>query len=156
MEIKDYIKGLESLKDHCASMVDKNDPESIWKTDIEALQFAIDFIGGKSAALAELIKLAQENPEFPIVPMVDGEIVAGDEWGRWLGSWGSAYIGEYIIGEECLHFREENDFEEVEKTLTDGIVCYDTFEEMTEEEAEGAYASLAWIKAIIVDINMPD
>lgn len=90
MEIKDYIKGLESLKDHCASMADKADPESIWKSDIEALRFAINFIGNKSTALAELMKLAQENPELPIVPIVDSEIVEDDGYARWLGSWGSA------------------------------------------------------------------
>lgn len=29
----------------------------------------------------ELFKLMQENPDLPVVPMVDGEIVAGDDYG---------------------------------------------------------------------------
>lgn len=56
----------------------------------------------------ELFRLMQKNPELPIVPMVDYEIVA-DDIGRWLGSWGGSYIGEYLIGEEQVHFREDDD-----------------------------------------------
>lgn len=43
----------------------------------------------------ELFKLMQENPELPVVPMVDYEII-GEDCGRWLGAWGSSYIGEYL------------------------------------------------------------
>jgi hypothetical protein len=42
----------------------------------------------------ELFKLMQENPELPVVPMVDGEI-PGDDSGYWLGAWGSARVDEY-------------------------------------------------------------
>ena len=34
--------------------------------------------------IKELLKHIQENPDLPIVPMVDGEIVGSDEYGRWL------------------------------------------------------------------------
>lgn len=40
----------------------------------------------------ELFKLMQENPELPVVPMVDGEI-PGDDCGYWLGSWGASASG---------------------------------------------------------------
>ena len=33
----------------------------------------------------ELFRLMRENPELPVVPMVDGEI-AFDECGYWMGS----------------------------------------------------------------------
>lgn len=36
----------------------------------------------------DLFKLMQENPDLPVVPMVDADIVAGDDYGRWMGSWG--------------------------------------------------------------------
>lgn len=102
----------------------------------------------------ELFKLIAENPELPIVPMVDYEVVAEDS-GRWLGSWGSAYIGEYLIGEDKMHFREDDDMYEVERVieefLDDGV-----FAGMSDEEARGAYNSLPWIKAIIVDIDLPE
>lgn len=104
----------------------------------------------------ELFELMRENPELPVVPMVDAEIVADDGYARWLGAWGSSEVGEYVIGEEKVHFREKDDFEEVERTLTDGEVSYDEFEAMSDEEAEAAYAGLPWIKAIIVNIDLPD
>lgn len=105
---------------------------------------------------AELLKLIQENPELPIVPMVDSEIVADDSYGRWLGAWGSSYIGFYLVGEEKVHFREDDDFEEIESALTDGAINYEEFEAMTDAEAEAAYASLPWTKAIIVNIDLPE
>lgn len=102
----------------------------------------------------ELFKLMEENPELPIVPMVDYEVVAEDS-GRWLGSWGSAYIGEYLIGEDEMYFREDDDMYEVEKVieefLDDGV-----FAGMSDEEAKEAYNSLPWIKAIIVDVDLPE
>lgn len=33
----------------------------------------------------ELFRLMQENPDLPVVPMVDGEIVA-DDCGHWRGT----------------------------------------------------------------------
>lgn len=104
----------------------------------------------------ELFKLMQENPELPVVAMVDSEIVQDDGYSRWMGAWGSSSIEEYFIGEERIHFREEDDFGEVEETLTDGQVCYDDFEAMSDEEAVGAYNSLPWIKAIVVNIDLPE
>ena len=56
----------------------------------------------------ELFKLMQENPELPVVAMVDSEIVQDDGYSRWMGAWGSSSIEEYFIGEERIHFREEN------------------------------------------------
>ena len=104
----------------------------------------------------ELFKLMQEHPELPVVAMVDSEIVQDDGYSRWMGAWGNSSIEEYFIGEEQIHFREADDFEEVEETLTDGRICYDDFEAMSDEEAVGAYNSLPWIKAIVVNIDLPD
>lgn len=44
----------------------------------------------------ELFRLMRENPELPVVPMVDWEIT-GDDNGYWLGAWGSARIDEYLL-----------------------------------------------------------
>lgn len=102
----------------------------------------------------ELFGLMQENPELPIVPMVDYEIVADDS-GRWLGSWGSSYIGEYLIGEEQVHFREDDDPSEVDKVLSERYGD-DYYTDMTDEQEAEAYAGLPWIKAIIVNIDLPE
>lgn len=102
----------------------------------------------------ELFRLMQENPELPIVPMVDYEIVADDS-GRWLGSWGSSYIGEYLIGEEQVHFREDDDPSEVDKVLSERYGD-DYYTDMTDEQEAETYAGLPWIKAIIVNIDLPE
>ena len=102
----------------------------------------------------ELFKLMAENPELPIVPMVDYEVVADDS-GRWLGSWGSVSVEEYLIGEDKMYFREDDDMYEVERVieefLDDGV-----FTRMSDEEARKAYTDLPWIKAIVVNIDLPE
>lgn len=46
MSNKEIIKQLESLREHCSEMVDKEDPEDIWRTDVQALDEAIKAIAG--------------------------------------------------------------------------------------------------------------
>lgn len=101
---------------------------------------------------AELFCLMAEHPELPVVPMVDSEIVADDGCNRWLGSWGASCVGEYVIGEERIYFRDDDD---IEQTLT-GVLDWDAYEAMSDEEAEAAYRALPWVKAIIVNIDLPD
>lgn len=52
----------------------------------------------------ELFKLMQENPDLPIVPMVDSYVVA-DDGGYWLGSWGGSYVDEYFYSEQAERLR---------------------------------------------------
>lgn len=66
----------------------------------------------------ELFRLMRENPDLPVVAMVDSEIVADDGYNRWLGAWGYCEIGEYFVGDERVHFRESDDFYEIEAALT--------------------------------------
>lgn len=103
----------------------------------------------------ELLRLMQEHPELPIVPMVDSDIVA-DDGGYWLGSWGSAQVDEYIIADrtEQFLFKSDDDvFDTLERHLS-----YEEFEALPETEAECRpyYDNLPWIKAIIVYINLPE
>lgn len=101
----------------------------------------------------EFFKLMQENPDLPVVPMVDSEIVADDGYSRWLGAWGSSYIGEYLIGEEQVYFREDDDPSEVDRLCEERLG--EEYETMSDEEAAKAYAEMPWVKAIIVDIDLP-
>lgn len=104
---------------------------------------------------AELLKLMQENPDLPVIPMVNGEI-PGDDCGWWLGSWGNACVDEYLLtnGDECMAFKSDDDvFSALAQYLTD-----EEFEKLpeTEEECRGTYNALPWIKAIVVNIDLPD
>ena len=49
--------------------------------------------------LEELFKLMRENPDLPVVPMVDGEI-PGDDCGYWMGAWGTAKLDEYLVASD--------------------------------------------------------
>ena len=46
MSNKEIIEQLEGLRSHCSSMIDKEDPESPWRADVEALNEAIKVMAG--------------------------------------------------------------------------------------------------------------
>ena len=103
----------------------------------------------------ELFRLMRENPELPVVPLVDWEIT-GDDNGYWLGAWGSARIDEYLLisNREEVVFKNDDDVLDVlERYLSD-----EEFEKLpeTEEECRPFYDALPWTKAIIVYINPHD
>lgn len=103
----------------------------------------------------ELFKLMQENPELPVVAMVNWEI-PGDDSGYWLGAWGSASVDEYLLtnNSDRMVFKSDDDiFDVLERCLSD-----EEFEKLpeTEEECRPFYDALPWTKAIIVYINLPD
>ena len=104
----------------------------------------------------DLFKLMQENPDLPVVPMVDADIVAGDDYGRWMGSWGSASVDEYLIppDDRPMIFKSDDDvFDTLEQCLPEA-----EFEALPENESECRpfYDALPWVKAIIVNINLQD
>jgi len=109
--------------------------------------------------IEELLKLMQENPDLPIIPMVASEIVAEDSCSYWIGSWGRCELTEYYIGREYAHFKDE-DVEDVLRDMAgckygetkDGKDIWD----LSEKEQDELFASLPWVKAIVVYIESPD
>lgn len=106
--------------------------------------------------IEKLIALASENPDLPILAMVDGEIVCGDEYGRWCAQIGECYVDEYLIdewyGDDCVRFKSAGD----EDTIIEGIaeIKYNGSDE-DYERAEEEIKTL-WKKAIILNIDLPD
>ena len=49
----------------------------------------------QSEKLMQLLELMQANPELPVIPCVDGDVVGGDEYYCWLGSWGESAVQEF-------------------------------------------------------------
>lgn len=103
----------------------------------------------------EIIKLIEENPDLPVVPMVDSEVVA-DDGGYWLGKWGRCEITEYYEGREYIHFRDDDE----ENVLNDLVGCkygYDSqgrdIYDLTDAERDALYKSVPWIKCIVVYIT---
>lgn len=104
----------------------------------------------------KIIKLIRENPELPVVPMVDNEVVSDDCCGYGLGHWGDCEVTEYYSGREYIHFKDDD----VEDVLNDmrGCKCgYDKggrdLDELSDEEWDELFASLPWVKCIVVYIT---
>lgn len=62
----------------------------------------------QSEKLTQLLELMQANPELPVIPCVDGDVVSGDEYYCWLGSWGESAVQEFVIGRERTYYREDD------------------------------------------------
>lgn len=103
----------------------------------------------QSEKLTQLLELMQANPELPVIPCVDGDVVSGDEYYCWLGSWGESAVQEFVTGRERTYYRED-DISEMNDVLCEH---YDPelVDNMTEEETRAAYNALPWKKAIFVD-----
>lgn len=58
MAMSEIIRQLEELANHCDSMVDKDDPESIWRKDVKALNEAVHKLEGECTGedAAEIIR----------------------------------------------------------------------------------------------------
>lgn len=129
----------------------------------------------KSEALLKLIK---KNPTLPIVPMVDWEVVC-DDGGRWMGSFGHVYVGEYACFKERF-YEDRDEFKEDWYDYHDEALCekfnYEplindvtveqgryTKEQLEEnnrnekllEEYLDKICDEEFVKAIIVNIDLP-
>lgn len=99
----------------------------------------------------QLFELIRDNPDLPIIPFVDSEIVADDGYMRWIGSWGSSYIIEYTEVEMYEDYPEmiyKDDTERYEQFLYD--------QGWSEETVAKQINKIEWIKAIAVNIDLPD
>ena len=104
----------------------------------------------------DLLKLIKDNPDLPVVPMVDAEI-AGDDYGYWLGSWGRCEVTELYLGREKIHFKDDDE----EDVLVDMIGCQygmdregrDIFE-LSDDDWHEIFNDLPWKKVIVVYITL--
>ena len=106
--------------------------------------------------IEKLLQLIKENPDLPILPMVNGEVCGDDDYNYWMGSWGWCRIDEYLIdewyGNGCVRFKSNGN----EDITIEGIA--ETKYDGTDEgykKAEKEVASM-WKKAIVVYINALD
>lgn len=105
---------------------------------------------------SELIRLIQENPDLPVVAMVDGEL-GGEEYCWYLGAWGSVEIDEYVRAinyDNGILLKSDGD---IIDTLERYFDPFD-FDELpdSDEECKKIYDDLPWTRAIMVQIKIPD
>ncbi len=103
--------------------------------------------------MLHLFKLIKQNPELPIVPMVNCEVVEDDCALYWMGSWGAARIDSYILRKDGIWYLSEG-IEEIFDNLFEFPI--DISKEQEEKFMKDAVSSLPWIKAIIVKIEPPE
>lgn len=102
--------------------------------------------------IVELLRLVKENPDLPVVPMVDAEIV-WDDCGYFMAAFGTAMVDEFIISERNgrIYFKSDDDvFDVLEHVLSD-----EEFDALPQSEAEcrPRFEALPWTRAIIVYVN---
>lgn len=115
----------------------------------------------RSLATLELLKLAEENPELPIIAEVDSEVVAEDGYMFWFGEVTGACVEYVLAGEdhswtlsealiENCSFVEENAPEPLQQKL--GKLSDADFN----KEANEWIKSLPWKKCILVYVDVPN
>ncbi len=101
-----------------------------------------------------LLKLMQENPGLPVIPLVEGGSIC-DDYAYMLYELGDAHIDEYILDSiegRMLYKADYNIMRVLEECLSP-----EEFENLPDSESEckAIYDSLPWKKAIILYINVP-
>lgn len=104
--------------------------------------------------IKDLLRLIEEHPNFPVIPMVGQDIVA-DCTGEWVAHFGKAEVKKMCIYGENVIFREEkNAIKTVEALELEGLTEGRAREESI-EKLNGYLDELEWLEAIIVHIETP-
>lgn len=105
----------------------------------------------------EIIKLIEENPDLPVIPIVDGEVVGDNACSYWLGKWGRCRVTEYYLGEERVYLKDVDDEEDVLNDMAGCRYEYDQqgryIYDLTDDEWDELYNSIPWVKCIAVYIT---
>lgn len=101
----------------------------------------------KDKSTEELLKLMQEYPELPVIPMVDSDVAAGYAWN--IGRLEEVEIEEYLIADGNVYTKSADDIQEVLEAVYGSLKAG----RMEDEEAERVYQQLPWQKAIMLYIR---
>jgi hypothetical protein len=107
--------------------------------------------------IKDVLKVINEHPDLPVIPMVGQDIVA-DSFGEWTAEVGEAEIRKICIYEDAVIFYDENTL----KTAGMLELDYEALgipDSMSSGEANRRLKtfidSLDWLEAIIVHIETP-
>lgn len=106
--------------------------------------------------LAELLRLAKENPTLKILPMVGEDIVADDSYSYWTAKWGNAEIEEVYSENERIYFRSHDEDELEERAFERLKELHPTWSDLAiETQIPKEIESYDWEKVILVYISSP-
>lgn len=104
--------------------------------------------------IRDLLKLIEEHPDFPVIPMVGQGIVA-DCTDEWIANFGKAEIRKICMYEEAIIFYDENPLKMAEALDFFNDFQGGLFDNETNRLTKEAIDSLDWLEAIIVHIETP-
>lgn len=106
--------------------------------------------------LNEFIKLVQDNPNLPVIPMVDEAIVADCGYSRWISSIGKSYIDQYWKDDYDFYFKSTN-IEQIKEKVAEEIFWdnEDISDEELERDVRVWMGDIPWKSAIFVNIDIP-
>ena len=107
----------------------------------------------RSERVKRLLTLIEQNPDLPIVPMVDGEVCQGEEC-NWMGGWGTASVTRYWAGEDGVYFYQGDGL--VDDEAINDPACEWDYDDLDDDEALEVYKNLPWTDCIAVYITLPD
>ena len=100
--------------------------------------------------IKDLLRLIEEHPDLPVIPMVGQDIVA-DSFGEWTANFGKAEVKKICIyGEKVVIREDKNAIKTVEALDLEGLTREESIEKLTWYLDE-----LDWLEAIIVHIETP-
>ena len=83
----------------------------------------------------ELKELIAKYPDYPIVVIVDSEVVAGDDWGSWYAPEIRFSIGEILDYEQDIDDEKTYiDRDELEDDLRDKLSWDEIYDKLSDEE----------------------
>ena len=104
--------------------------------------------------VAILMKLIQDNPDLPILPMVATDCVLDDEYGYWMARWSKAKIDKYHEHDGRVYMYSGDLDEMVEDWIDNNWLDFEgaSYEEL-QKKAEVAIRGYKWVDAIVVYIE---
>lgn len=110
----------------------------------------------------KLLKLAAENPNLPIVAMVQYEVVADDSFSYWLGEIEAVDVEELWVSDGRTWTREDAEDESsfiIDEYAPDDVVAQIERlpdEKQREQAAMEWIKGLPWMKCIVIFVGTPD
>lgn len=102
----------------------------------------------------ELMKLVEENPTLKVIPIVDSDVVAGDDFQWWTGEFGNPSIDEIYIKDEETYLRSQSEEQLVEEIAATMEFTKDVHEKFAIKQAEKEVSGFPWEKVITIKITV--
>lgn len=93
----------------------------------------------------QLINVIKENPHLRILPMVDTDVVQGDDFSWWIATWGKTSVEQIYHYGDRVYVKSSNEDELVD-ILTDP--------DDSDEKRDRIAAEIAWERVIAVRIHV--